>query len=126
MRLAACSVLCTLILVTATPGQTWIVTEDGDHLVISARRGGGDLYELVRLLEPHLGDTGFVITPEAFAGVWSTVDWADVAGATIAVARMNESTATVPDVLTWNGKRVKSSPVRVRAMDVLVTRLELP
>jgi hypothetical protein len=62
------------------------------------------------------------------AGVWSQVDWLDIAGATLSVARMSESVAVVPDVLTWNGKRVgsDSNEVRLRASDILVTRLEVP
>ena len=71
-------------------------------------------------------DGEFVIAPEELAGVWTMVDWADIRGATLSVARMNEAQATIQDVLTWNGKRVSSEPVRVRAMDVLVTRLERP
>ena len=71
-------------------------------------------------------DGEFVIQPEEFAGVWATVDWSDIAGATLLVARSTASTLFVPDVLTWNGKRVGISPVRVRASDILVTRLELP
>jgi hypothetical protein len=71
-------------------------------------------------------DGEFIIQPEEFAGVWATVDWPDIAGATLLVARSNASTLFVPDVLTWNGKRVGISPVRVRASDILVTRLDLP
>jgi len=71
-------------------------------------------------------DGEFVINPEEFAGVWAGVDWDDIAGATLAVGRINENTLFVPDVLTWNGKKVGISPVRVRASDLLVTRLELP
>ena len=54
------------------------------------------------------------------------VDWDDIRGATLSVARMNETQVVVQDILTWNGKRVETEPVRVRAMDVLVTRLERP
>jgi hypothetical protein len=57
---------------------------------------------------------------------FTPVEWADVAGSTLSIARMNEGTTFVPDVLTWNGKRVGISPVRVRATDILVTRLEVP
>lgn len=71
-------------------------------------------------------DGEFVIAPEELAGVWTMVDWTDIRGATLSVARMNEAQATIQDVLTWNGKRVSAEPVRVRAMDVLVTRLERP
>ena len=71
-------------------------------------------------------DGEFVIVPESFAGIWTTVDWDDVAGATLAVARINEATVDVSDVLSWNGKRVPSSSVRIRASDIVVTRLELP
>ena len=71
-------------------------------------------------------DGEFLIVPEDLAGVWTMVDWDDIRGATLSVARMNESQAIVQDVLTWNGKRVDSEPIRVRAMDVLVTRLERP
>ncbi|MGB0639116.1 MAG: hypothetical protein ACPGTU_07290 [Myxococcota bacterium] len=71
-------------------------------------------------------DGEYEIQPEQLAGVWTQVEWGDVAGATLSIARMNEGTTFVPDVLTWNGKRVGISPVRVRATDILVTRLEVP
>ena len=73
-------------------------------------------------------DGEFIMQPEDMAGVWSQVDWVDIAGATLSVARMSESVAVVPDVLTWNGKRVGSdnNEVRLRASDILVTRLEVP
>ena len=71
-------------------------------------------------------DGEFSVEPQALAGVWAQLDWADLAGATISLARINESTVFVPDVLTWNGKKVGIDPVRVRASDILVTRLEIP
>ena len=36
------------------------------------------------------------------------------------------STLFVPDVRTWNGRKVGIDPVRVRASDIVVTRLEVP
>jgi len=73
-------------------------------------------------------DGEFVVNPEDMAGVWAQLDWADVAGATLSVARMSESTAVVPDILTWNSKRIgdENNEVRLRASDVVVTRLEVP
>jgi hypothetical protein len=71
-------------------------------------------------------DGEFSIEPQALAGVWAQLDWADLAGATVSLARINESTVFVPDVRTWNGKKVGIDPVRVRASDILVTRLEVP
>jgi len=75
----------------------------------------------------HAEDDGeFVIAPEELAGVWTMVSWDDIRGATLSIARMNENQVVIQDVLSWNGKRVGTEPVRVRAMDVLVTRLEAP
>ena len=71
-------------------------------------------------------DGEFTVEPADLAGAWTHVDWADVAGATASFARINESTLFVPDVLTWNGRKVGIDPVRVRASDVVVTRLEVP
>ena len=73
-------------------------------------------------------DGEFTVEPADLAGVWSQLDWADVAGATLSVARISESIATVPDILTWNGKRIGtgSNEIRLRATDVIVTRLEVP
>jgi len=71
-------------------------------------------------------DGEFSIEPQDLAGVWAQLDWSDLAGATVSLARINESTIFVPDVLTWNGKKVGIDPVRVRASDILVTRLEIP
>ena len=71
-------------------------------------------------------DGTFTIQPSDLAGAWTHVDWSDLAGATVSVARINESTVFVPDVRTWNGRRVGIDPVRVRAADIVVTRLEVP
>jgi len=89
-------------------------------------RDGSGANVLAELACGAQDDGEFVIAPEELAGVWTMVDWDDIRGATLSVARMNETQVVVQDVLTWNGKRVETEPVRVRAMDVLVTRLERP
>ncbi len=71
-------------------------------------------------------DGEFTIQPSDMAGIWSHLDWSEVAGATVSFARINESTVFVPDVLTWNGRKVGVDPVRIRASDIVVTRLEVP
>jgi len=71
-------------------------------------------------------DGEFTVQPADLAGVWPLIDWADLAGATASFARMNESTLFVADVRTWNGRKVGVDPVRVRAADIIVTRLEVP
>ena len=70
----------------------------------------------------------FTIMPSDMAGIWSQFEWYEVAGATLSVARISEGTATVPDIMTWNGKRVgnQTNEVRLRASDIVVTRLEVP
>ena len=45
-------------------------------------------------------------------------------GAVLIISRINNDTIEVEDVLTWNGRRVGISPVRTRAIDAVVTRLE--
>jgi hypothetical protein len=71
-------------------------------------------------------DGAFSITPSALAELFTWVDAESIGGATLWVARINESTAFVPDVLTWNGKRVGINPIRTRAADIIITRLEAP
>ncbi len=73
-------------------------------------------------------DGEFTIRPEDMAGVWTQFEWYEVAGATLSIARISEGTATIPDIMTWNGKRVgtKRNAVRLRASDIVVTRLEVP
>ena len=71
-------------------------------------------------------DGEFVLHPEDLAGLWTATRWDDIRGATLSAGRMNEGRAEMRDILTWNGKRVRSEGVRTRALDVLVTRLEWP
>ena len=81
------------------------------------------LAELVCTLED---DGAHTIRPGDLDALWPWVRRRDVAGATLWAARINEGTAFIPDVLTWNGKRVGINPIRVRASDILITRLEAP
>jgi len=81
------------------------------------------LAEVVCTLED---DGAHTLSPSDFAEAWTWVKRSEVAGATLLAARINEGTAFIPDVLTWNGKRVGINPIRVRSSDIVVTRLEAP
>lgn len=71
-------------------------------------------------------DGDFAISPGDLLDLFKWSDDKTVGGATLWVARMTESTIFVPDVLTYNGKRVGINPIRTRATDIIVTRLERP
>jgi hypothetical protein len=71
-------------------------------------------------------DGEFNLTPNMMSSLWEWVDRDDVAGAVLMVSRQRESTMTVDDVLTYNGKRVEISPIRTRILDIIATRLEAP
>jgi hypothetical protein len=89
--------------------------KDGSNSVV--------LGELVCTLED---DGAHTVQASDLKDLWTWVPRKDVAGATLWAARINEGTAFIPDVLTWNGKRVGINPIRVRASDIIVTRLEAP
>jgi hypothetical protein len=87
----------------------------------------GATWEVLAEVACTVADDGaFTLTEADTAGLWNWVDLADVAGATLSIARITESTTFVPDVLTWNGKRIGINPIRLRAADIVVTRLEVP
>ncbi len=73
-------------------------------------------------------DGAFTLGPDQLEtlGLWVPWDPEWVQGAVLMVGRTVEGTMTVPDVLTANGRRVEITPVRTRASDVIVTRLEGP
>jgi len=71
-------------------------------------------------------DGSHTIRPGDLSELMTWVDQREVAGATLWIARINEGTAFIPDVLTWNGKRIGINPIRVRSTDLIVTRLEAP
>jgi hypothetical protein len=71
-------------------------------------------------------DGAHTLAPAALGALWKWVSADQVAGVTLSVARINEGTVFIPDVLTWNGKRVGINPIRVRASDIVLTRLEAP
>ena len=74
-----------------------------------------------------LSDDGeHTLRPADVMTLSSWVPGKEISGFTLWAARINERTTTIPDVLTWNGKRVGINPVRVRASDIIVTRLEGP
>lgn len=71
-------------------------------------------------------DGSFTVEPADLAGAWTQIDWSNMRGAIASFARINESTVFVPDVRTWNGRKVGIDPVRIRSADIIVTRLEVP
>ncbi len=71
-------------------------------------------------------DGDFAITPAMLSTLHDNIDANERAGVVLAVARMSEGTVTVPDVLTFNGKRVSITPVRTRISDIVWTRLSTP
>jgi hypothetical protein len=74
-----------------------------------------------------LADDGkHTLRPEQLGPLLQLAQGGKVAGATLWAARINEGTAFIPDVLTWNGRKVGINPVRVRASDIIITRLESP
>jgi hypothetical protein len=50
-------------------------------------------------------------------------DWA---GSILVASRSTEGQLQVPDVLTFNGKRISNGPVRTRGIDAIFTRVEVP
>ena len=71
-------------------------------------------------------DGEFNLTPNMMSSLFEWVDPDDVAGAVLLVSRQRESTMTVDDALTYNGKPVDLSPIRTRVLDIIATRLEAP
>lgn len=76
-------------------------------------------------------DGEFELTAAHLAGLEAVYPAADpeisgVTGAILLVGRISDGTLAVPDVLTWNDRRVPVGKVRLRAVDAVVTRLELP
>ncbi len=71
-------------------------------------------------------DGEWELKPAMLTTLDSLVEMDQVVGASLTVARMTQVEADVPDVLSWTGTRIPISPVRLRAIDALVTRLEAP
>jgi hypothetical protein len=71
-------------------------------------------------------DGAFTLTPDLVADLrrWVAPDLQD--GAILLVSRLTEGEAALPDVRTFNDKRIPMAPVRTRAIDTVVTRLEAP
>jgi hypothetical protein len=89
----------------------------------------GSSWLVVGELVCTLADDGaFTLEPERLDHLQLWVPWDPewVQGATLSAGRTVEGTLEVPDVLTANGRRVSITPVRTRASDVIVTRLEGP
>ena len=99
----------------ATCDQGWCVGDEGSSWNI--------LGELVCTLE---NNGSFRLRP---VDVESLVDWYhpdDIIGATLMIARTQEHTSTIADVLTFNGLRSPSAPVLLRTTQAVLTRLEAP
>jgi hypothetical protein len=71
-------------------------------------------------------DGAFSLRPEHLEGLERWVSDEDRQGAVLMVGRITEGTITVPDAMTFNGKRTPLTPVRTRATDLVITRLEAP
>lgn len=71
-------------------------------------------------------DGEFTLAPEHLATLDQWVLPEDRVGAILVVARIEETSFDVPDVLTWGGRRIAIRPIRGRAVDAIVTRLDLP
>ena len=91
---------------TAAEGSSWLVAGD------------------VSCTVPDTGE--FTLTTKHLEMLDLYVPPYYVDGALLTVSRKAEGTIEVPDVRTFNGKRVKSSPVRTRATDLIITRLDAP
>lgn len=84
---------------------------------------GASLGELVCTV----ADDGlFVLEPDQLETLDAWVDPTATRGAALFVSRIVEGTVEVPDVLTFNRKRVTITPVRTRTADVVVTRVTWP
>ncbi|MBT3224477.1 MAG: hypothetical protein HN348_35870, partial [Proteobacteria bacterium] len=87
----------------------------------------GATYDLVGEVTCTVADDGeFLFASQNMDTLNQWVDHSKVFGSIVVVSRMVEDTIDVPDALTHNGKRVSISPVRTRAIDAIVTRLEWP
>jgi len=71
-------------------------------------------------------DGEFVLKPIHIQMLDAWVDPIEVRGAILLVARTTEGSFAVPDVLSFNGKRIEVGEARTRGLDVIVTRLEAP
>lgn len=87
----------------------------------------GSGYNIVGELVCTVADDGeFTVDPSFLETLDTWVSPTDIRGYALAVGRISEGTVTVPDALTYNGKRVGISPVRTRVLDLVYTRLEAP
>jgi len=71
-------------------------------------------------------DGSFTLSPDMLATLDVNIDSNERAGVVLAMSRMSEGSLTVPDVLTFNGKKVSITPVRTRVSDIVWTRLSTP
>lgn len=72
-----------------------------------------------------LDDGAFTLTADHLAELDRWVKPADRDGAILMMSRITEGTVNVPAVRTHNDKRVEMAPVRTRAIDTVITRLEV-
>jgi hypothetical protein len=94
-----------------------------DDACRAAEGSGGDVIGELVCTVPDGGE--FSLDPSLLSPLDAFVDPSEVRGAVLAVGRIAQGTAEVPDALTWDGGRVVLSPVRWRVLDLLYTRLDL-
>ena len=87
----------------------------------------GATYNILGEVTCTVADDGeFLFASQKMETLNQWVHPSKVFGSIVVVSRLVEDTIDVPDVLTHNGRRVPISPVRTRAIDAIVTRLEWP
>lgn len=69
-------------------------------------------------------DGSFSISPEDVAQLKKQTESEGWSGSILVISRITEGEITIPDILTFNGKRMETEPVRTRAIDAIYTRLE--
>jgi hypothetical protein len=100
---------------TDPTSQRWCTADEGSSWLIL-----GDVVCTVP-------DTGvFTLTSEHLEMLSLMVPPYYVNGAVLTIGRTVEGQLTVPDALTYNGKRAPLHGVRTRASDVIITRLDAP
>jgi hypothetical protein len=86
---------------------------------------GSSAKQLGELVCTVADDGSFTLSPDDVKSFASQLNDADWAGSILVVSRINQGTITVPDVLTFNGKRISTGTIRTRAIDSIYTRLEV-
>lgn len=85
---------------------------------------GSSAHQLGELVCTVADDGSFTISPEDVAQLKKQTELESWVGSILIISRITEGELEIPDILTFNGKRMKTEPVRTRAIDAVYTRLE--